>query len=214
MKVKNLLNTFVFLGEAPQVIGDFDWDLSDPAVNASKEAFLMASPGTREIGEYNGLKLYRLKGQIFAIDPNKKVNQLVYLVKTEVVRISAINSLAVIQRAVWRDLGSTKTSGLPAYIFFKKWIPEFDTICTDGQQTFNGKTFWINRISEAFSRDLNIYVLYELSPRKLIKVLDMSEFDDLSASGDIWGLDPKYKNRKVIITSKILVPREDVPLDD
>lgn len=213
MKLKDLLNNFVHIYESPQVVDDEDWGLGTAERNAKVLEDLMKSPGTREIGSYRGLKLYRLRGVFFAVDPQSPV-QLVYRIKTEVVKISSINDRAVIQRELWRDVNNVSASGLTAHIFKKLLLPEFHIIASDNLQTKDGRAFWMNRVSEAFDQNKHVYVLHELPPRKLIRVLDHAEFMKLNNAGQIWGTEPKDRLRRVIIADHLLTPRKDVELDD
>lgn len=213
MKVTDLLQNFVHIYESPQLVDDGDWGLGTAEQNAKVLKDLMSAPGMREIGNYRSLKLYRLRGVIFAVD-ELSPNQLVFRIKTEVTKISSINENAVVQRELWRDVNNLSAAGLTKHVFTKILLPEFHIIASDNLQTKDGRAFWMNRVSEALDRDQNVYVLSEIPPRKLIKVLDHAEFMKLNTAGQIWGTDPKFRLRRILISDHLLTPRKDVELDD
>jgi hypothetical protein len=196
---------WLYLCEDPQQIGDVDWDLSDPKVNAEHRDELLASQ-PKQLTDFNGLKLYRRKGQIFAIDPSDD-NNLVYWVKTDVRKINVIDTTAICQRALWRNTNNARTNGLPKHIFFDIWLKEQDAIVTDGMQTSGGKNFWFNRVENAFDKGLNVYFVRELAPRSVHKLKSHKEFLSLGLDGTIWGTDPTYKHRLIVITAKTLEER-------
>lgn len=192
---------WLYLSEAPQEIGDVDWDLSDPKVNAEKRDELLSNHPT-SLGEFGGAKLYRRKGQIFAIDPDN--NEMIYWVKTDVRKINVIGATAICQRALWRNSNNARTNWLPRHIFFDIWLREQEAIVTDGMQTAGGKNFWFNRVSNAFDKGLNVYFVRELTPRTVVKIKSEKQFQELALDGTIWGTDPTYKHRLVVITTKTL----------
>lgn len=214
MKINEILNNALILRESPQLIDAEDWGLSNADKNQQLYTTLTKYHAEEKIGTYKGLDLYRRKGQFFAINPENTEAPISYWIKTEVHRLSAANVSGITQHALWRNTDDIATTGITSYIFFKILLPQYGAIISDGLQTQDGKRFWINRISEAFDKELNIYVLHELAPRKLIKILDQAEFAKLNRDGQIWGKEPKYKNFKLIITDKILTPGNGVELDD
>lgn len=207
MKLLEIFDTpnktgWLYLCETPQQLGDVDWNLSDPIENAKRRDELLASYPT-ELGEYAGLKLYRRKGQIFAIDPTQD-NELVYWVKTDVRKINMIGTTAICQRALWRNTNNSRSNGLPEHIFFSIWLKEQNAIVTDGQQTTGGKNFWFRRVKDAFGLGLNVYYVRELAPKTVKKIHDINEFQKLANGDTIWGTKPEYQQRLVVITPKTL----------
>jgi hypothetical protein len=196
---------WLYLCEAPQQIGDVDWNLSDPKVNAEHRDKLLASHPT-SLGDFAGVKLYRRKGQIFAIDPHDN-NDLVYWVKTDVRKINVIGTTAICQRALWRNTNNASTNGLPEHIFFDVWLKTYDAIVTDGMQTTGGKNFWFRRVKDAFALGHSVYYARELSPQTVVKLKSFAEFQRLALDGTIWGTTPDYKHRLVVITTKTLDER-------
>jgi hypothetical protein len=196
---------WLYLCEAPQQIGDVDWNLSDPKVNAEHRDKLLASHPT-SLGDFAGVKLYRRKGQIFAIDPHDN-NDLVYWVKMDVRKINVIDTTAICQRALWRNTNNFSTNGLPKHIFFDVWLKEQDAIVTDGMQTAGGKNFWYHRIENALDASLNVYFVREQAPHAVLKINTLKEFQRLGLDGTIWGTTPDYKHRLVVITTKTLDER-------
>lgn len=195
---------WLYLSEAPQQIGDVDWDLSDPKVNAElRDELLSAHPTS--LGDFAGAKLYRRKGQIFAIDPDD--NELVYWVKTDVRKINVIGITAICQRALWRNTNNSRTVWLPEHIFFDVWLKEQQAIVTDGMQTTGGKNFWFRRVKNAFDKGLNVYFVRELAPQRVIHLKSEKQFQELALDGTIWGTTPEYKHRLVVITAKTLIER-------
>lgn len=214
MKVTDLLQNLVHIYESPQVVDDGDWGLGTTEQNAKVLKDLMSAPGTREIGNYRGLKLYRLRGVIFAATNLAGVDTLVYRVKTDVTKIGVVGENAITQRELWRNADISKTSGLANYVFFNIWLKEYKLVASDHLQTRDGKKFWVNRVAEAFKKGEHVYIAIEHAPRKLIKVIDMDEFDELVSSGHIWSTDPKYRLRRILISDHLLTSRKDVELDD
>lgn len=202
-----------YLREAPQHVGDDDWRLSSAQINKEYLGKLMkgSTAHLEDLGTHNGLQLYRYRKEVFAVHPDRQTNRLVYWVKIEIQDEKDLGVKTVTQRAVWRDRNTVKTVGLPAYIFWELWLKQYHYIATDTMQTSDGKTFWNLRVSEAFAKGLNVY-LFDKSqdPQKLVKFIDLNEFDQYDQAGKIWGLTIEYQKRRLIMTDRDLHPASDV----
>lgn len=202
----NLIQLF----EMPQIVGDIDWSLSDESFNRKHLASLLRNKDTEFLENFNKLKLYRNKGQFFAITENEK---LAYWIKTKQKYHSMISETAITQVALWRDTDNLHSKNLPSYVFFDYLLKEFHTIMVDSQQTKDGKRFWMNRVAEAFDKELFVYYAKIMSPRVLTRFIDKDEFTEAVHSIPIWGESIHFQDKKVIISDHELIPKSDVKFE-
>lgn len=108
------------------------------------------------------------------------------------------------QASVWRNLSVSNTLGWPEKIFFEYLLPAYHVIVTDSQQSFDGRKFWMNRIANAFVKNLNVYYC-DFSSNKLTKITDnyhWVEFHRMNPS--IWTNQPASKMKRMVISDKDL----------
>jgi hypothetical protein len=75
--------------------------------------------------------------------------------------------------------------------FFEYIIPKYHTIIADSQQTCDGRRFWMNRINDAFDRNLNVY-FYHMMNKTIQLISDHAEFSKLiSNNKTLWDANQK-----------------------
>lgn len=134
-------------------------------------------PLTNEINIYSDM--YKRKGHIFAADP--KVEQIYYLLNYET-STNPILGKYVAQTWLWIDKNIGVVKSLPTKYFFEL-VDEYGTIVTDSEQTPDGKKFWIKRIKDAFTKNLNVYYFNFIT----------SELVKLNSPNDVSTYDAKYQ---------------------
>lgn len=206
------LSSIIPLYEMPQIVGDIDWFLNTVESNREKAFQLMNNPDIEFLEGYNKLKLYRLKHQFFAV--NRAENKLAYWINTEHKFHSMIQEKCVTQVSLWRDSDNPHAKDLPAHVFFNYLLLENHSIMIDGQQTTDGKRFWVNRIADAFHKGLNVYFAKVMPPRELIKFVDEDDFMEHAESIPIWGESVPFRNNKIIISDHLLTPKPDVKFEN
>lgn len=83
----------------------------------------------------------------------------------------------VTQINVWRNKFSTDLEGVAKHIFWEKLLPIHNLMVTDARQTADGRTFWDNRIGEAFKLDLKVG-LWNLNHKTVLWFDDIDHYQD------------------------------------
>jgi hypothetical protein len=109
-------------------------------------------------------------------------DRILYLVRYKVEKIGLLEETAVTQFLVWSDRSFVHTTGLAARVFFQHLLKRHRLILSDYTQTRAGMGFWVNRITEALSKKLYVYML-DSRYRKLEKIEDS---DDLQRNSSHW----------------------------
>jgi hypothetical protein len=206
------LSSIIPLYEMPQIVGDVDWFLSTDESNEKHALGLMKNADIEFLEDYNQLKLYRLRNQFFAV--NRAGDRMAYWINTVHKYQSMIKETCVTQVALWRDSDNPHAKDLPAHVFFNYLLPENHNIMIDGQQTTDGKRFWVNRIADAFDKGLHVYYANVMAPRELIKLVDKDDFMKNAKSIPIWGDNYHFRDKKIIISDHLLTPKPDVKFED
>jgi len=76
---------------------------------------------------------------------------------------------------------------------------------TDALQTEDGVRFWMNRTTEAISK--NMYVYLSMKDKNItIRVKSISQLRHMKE--DIWGHESSKQNRKLLISKKEIFPED------
>lgn len=180
----------------PEIVPDTDFDLDDPEVRKDLLKHLMAKKSCVKVGEYNDLPFYHTgdqDGYWFLTDV--AVTDIYYCCRyTSTVVRGSSKSKAVTQLAVWRtqDYATYKLLKIAALVLFKRLLPTYGIVMSDGQHTRAGKRFWIGRIVDALHRGLYCYV-YNQNTRELTQIRAEKELADLEQ--EVWAPAPSPKHR-------------------
>lgn len=131
--------------ESPQIIKATDFGLNDPEKNKILATKFLADK-QEVIRETDDHVLFTTgtdkQGNVVMID--KKKNYVVYLIEY-VSKKSNIFGNTVTQVILWRKTIS-HTQGITDDVFFGYLLKKYPAIVSDGQQTEDGKRFWINKM--------------------------------------------------------------------
>lgn len=103
------------------------------------------------------------------------------------------------QTSVWR--GAANIAHIPTEIFFEYLIVKYQTVVTDSKQSWDGKRFWLDRIDNAFDKNLNVYY-FDFSQNKLQRIDSKNEwiaFYKMHQS-EIWGKSDLNQMKRMIIS--------------
>lgn len=89
-------------------------------------------------------------------------------------------------------------------------------VASDNLQTNAGRSFWQNRLNEAFRKQLAVYFYDETtSPSTLIKLFNKSEISILvNNEQKLWGSNADYQKHRLIISTDRIIPTGNVDLED
>lgn len=81
-------------------------------------------------------------------------------------------------------------------------------VASDKLQTNAGRSFWQNRLTEAFRKQLDVYFYDEsTNPSSLIKLFNKSEISNLvNKDQKLWGTNADYQKHRLIISTERIVP--------
>jgi len=201
-----LLEELLF--EMPQSIEPTEFNLNDPEVNRHFAREFMKDNEREQLEDFGGSVLYKIGNRIVFIDEESELApRILYYVQWKEIFHKFVGKRAATQIAVWRDQDEPITSGLAQRIFFHYLLPIYGVMVTDTMQTPDGRRFWINRIGDAFKKDLRVYYLNLLQPadgksakRELIEIDNETEFSKLSREKEFWGRPELYRARKILIS--------------
>lgn len=193
---------YIKLDEMPQLIPNLNKvdDLDIYTVNRSKFKMLR---GVEKLIYHTFDKthiLYNTNNQYFCLDYDK--NKVTYYMEFKV-NTDRMLGTYLWQTLVWRSKVDPYTIDLPHEIFFTELLPKYGTVCTDGQQTADGRRFWNYQITYALKHNINVYY-YNMQSKELVKIDDMLHFTNVIAQYDVWGETPNHKNKLMIITNHIM----------
>lgn len=143
-----------------------------------------------------GVALYSLPTRYFILDTENQ--KLLYLVE---LKLSHINGMSTIsQMKVWRDYSASETKGIAERVFFDYIAPRADLVVTDGEQTPDGKRFWMLRIAEAYRRGLPVY-LFDYNDKRIVQAMTFQEFHAMVPA--FYGSSQKYSSKRIAIGAKV-----------
>jgi hypothetical protein len=200
---KMKLETFAqVLTEAPQIIGELDFDLNDPQVN-SKICIQLDKKG-ESIGQHNGNNLMR-SGVFYYV---KGADGLLhFMLQTKNKFIPAIREPVVIMEGIWRN-SSLAVRGMPTIVMFDVLLPKHTVVLSDSKHSPDGRRFTENRMVEAINKGLFVYALQTMGPRWIKQLKSAIEIDNFK--DQIWGEDKKFTTVLVVISNNPLDPKPDV----
>ena len=190
------------LTEMPQLIGDLDFNLSDPVEN--RKSRIALERDAEHLFDYGDLPVFKSGGYYFGVDED---GLMPYVIKTEPKFISAVQKRGIVQRALWRDSMSNLASGLPSKVFFDVLLHDYKLVISDCQQTPDGRRFWQLRLLEALKKGCFCYFLNATGPRSMRRILKSET--NFEKAGKIWGEDPKFKSHWLLISTEPLTPKDD-----
>lgn len=193
------------LFEMPKSINDVDFNLPDPKIN--RRIAINFKRRGEILDADDELTFYKLKNTIGLIHQGTSgPPRLIYYVQWKEIFHKLVGHTAITQVAVWRDKLSPLSQGVASKIFWEFLLPITDVLMTDAMQSDDGKTFWINRIGEAFKHGLRVYYLSLMQtagkqPPELIEIENANHFERLAREKEFWGREDLHKARKIIISN-------------
>lgn len=193
---------FSEIGESPQIVGDEDWQLSDPRVNLAKARSLRA-PGHEILASYRTADLIRLSGrfggQIGLV--NNQHGTLEYYVHYEVATFPMLRRSAT-QIKLWRKR-TASIQGLASMVVDRHLLAEYDSVVSDSRQTSRGVEFWQVQLGGHYPSHV-----VGLMVGRTVEVYDPNEgeIDAWLARVDDWGRGGHYRQRRFFITNLGLPP--------
>ena len=154
------------LAKMPQLISPTDFGLKDAATNRSLATRLLKKK-VETIDETADWILFRAgddrKGNIAMI--SKGTEKIVYLVHYER-RVRKGMGTFVTQLKLWRDERSPWVVRITDRIFFDYLLKKYGAIMSDAQQTPDGRSFWIRRMSIAAAKGMKVGIA-DMNARKI-----------------------------------------------
>lgn len=193
----------------PEIVGYTDFGLEEMPNNIAVYTKLIKKANKKLLLTLGRYELYISDRHIFMVNTENDENglKLVYLVQFELGTINGLKSVTQIK--LWKtqryqDVTKISIEGfkLTEYVFFKILLPMAECIATDNMQTDLGRRFWLDRINDALSDNLKVYVANQ-NTKKFILVNDVGHLNSLNKEIGIWGGSSKQAMR-VIITNKDL----------
>lgn len=188
--------------ETPMLIGEWSpEELENDDQNA--ELYYQLLPlAKHELYKIDDIaSIYLHNNTLFCLDTS--INRVTYEMQFKLGKNIKLGQY-VWQASVWRNLSVPNTLGWPEKIFFEYLLPTYHVIITDSQQSFDGRKFWMNRIANAFNRNLNVYYC-DFSSNKLTKIEDSHHWVDFHRKTPyIWSKQPASKMKRMVITDKVV----------
>lgn len=107
------------------------------------------------------------------------------------------------QASIWR--GSSNIANIPTELFFEHLVVKYQTVITDSKQSWDGKRFWLDRIQDAFNRNLGVY-FFDFMYNKLTKIDSYKDWIKFYKENqtEIWGKSDLYQMKRMVISTKLL----------
>lgn len=183
--------------DVPQLIAPTTFRLDDPLHNRTiRLPFLV---GTREVLEETAdYKLIlvgnRGFGKIGLIQ--KSDDWLAYYVQYELE--DTFVGRSVTQVSLWRDDTSPFVQGITVKMFHEILLERFRIIMSDGQQTPDGRSFWIRRMVDAAGRGLKVG-LANIGTGTIDWYDPATSIQGWVRNAKAWGADPQLANLRFVI---------------
>lgn len=125
--------------------------------------------------------------------------KIFFFAKFEVVTLP-MTGTTVTQVQVWRDRRSTEffPQSITHFVFFEVLLPRFGAVMSDTLHTTAGMNFWTGVLSTAKGYGLKIAMADFASGQ--VHEFDGGDLDAWIASMNPWGLDPRHRSRRLIIS--------------
>lgn len=178
-----------YLMEMPRMISNITNNLLDEPVGNNEEYRALNNQLSKAIHleQLNkDIALYLIKTQskttIVALDKSKeRVEYLMEYEEDQNVKFGRY----VYQSFVWVNKECAICRRLPRDCFFKYVVDQEDVVLTDSLQTWDGKKFWINRLKEAFEKNLFVYYVNDMA-NTIIKLDNFEQVDEFDQKYQIW----------------------------
>jgi hypothetical protein len=189
--------------EHPQIIGEYaPEELHDLEQNHALYLQLSKNPNKQLLLQLSETcHVYVTKRTVFCLDD--ELAMVVYEMEFRIGHNPVIGDY-VWQTSVWRCSFATITQ-LPTDIFFNYLVSNDHVVLTDSKQSWDGKRFWMDRITNAFDRDLNVY-FFDFSNNKLQKMHSKQEWLRFHHANQskIWGKLDLHQMKRMIISDREL----------
>lgn len=198
MKLTHILN------EMPQNILQLNVldDLSIHEVNYSKYKQLF-NLNKDILYKYSDTRIVYQSGNCyFCLD--MQLRKVLYFMEYTTSFATKLGGTFLWQSLVWRDKSVIQVQQLPHDIFFNHLLQKYGVITTDGEQTADGKRFWMYQISYAFQNQLYVYY-YNMNTQELIHIPDALSFERIIHNNAVWGDTKDHQSKLLVIAKKQLM---------
>jgi hypothetical protein len=188
---------------APQLIPPVNQWLVKDSENY-KEVMKSRKLGTVIGHPYDGADLVKWKSNFRVIDNNQ--NRVVYYMEWRTRTL--FGKKTAYQIMVWSDPTTKQIRGYAQKAFFDLLFSESDMVCTDREQTYDGKKLWLILVAEAITSNLPVYrVDLNIKPHIPKEIKTIEEFRTLE--DDIWSSKHKGQANLLIISKTPLYVTSD-----
>ncbi len=184
------------LFESPKTIVDTTFGLENEPENAKRLAYLKAQPDYKQVGEYQGTLIYKSGDFYFSEYEGRLMG---YMARIETKTLPG-DSRYVTQIALWRK-PIHSPEYIAGYVFWTLLFPLHGAIMTDSSQTRLGKRFWEQRVGDALTKSLFVYLL---DTRALTAKPIRSAADYTRGVDSAYGNTDRHKDYRLLITDKAL----------
>lgn len=140
---------------------------------------------------------------------NPNDEQIAYIMEYERTNSSLIGAY-VTQKWLWTNPKYRHLLGdLPTRVFFEL-IDDYFTVTADSEQTPEGKNFWKRKLTQAFGKGLNVY-LVNFDNNKLIKLNTPTDINKTDFSHGVWTKSESSLEKVFVISSKKLTTKNIPP---
>lgn len=196
MKLTEIIPFF----ESPQMVSVTDFGLTDPITN-KKMARDLLKKKIEVIEDSVDYEIFRngdeRNGNIALYNKQEKI--LDYLIHYTTNNYSQIWS-TVTQLKLWRRRGSPYVQGVTKKIFFNYLLQRYPAIMSDGQQTDDGRNFWMDRMAEATTLGYRV-ALVNLNHRQVLWYDPTESFLNWMQKNQGWGSEESYMALRYLIAN-------------
>lgn len=147
----------------PYLLDPIEFGLGKIETNKARLKKFRDEYKARKLGQYKGLPLveYIVSDKESFIVAISEEELIVYLVHLKAERLVILPSLSVTQVEVWRYDSELRVKGLASHVFFKILLKRYDYVVSDSSQTYLGKRFWVQMLSEANAKHYKVGLIIE-----------------------------------------------------
>lgn len=188
--------------ESPQMVEPTDFNLSNKEKNREILRDLLKKKKETYIDDVD-FEIFitgdHEKGSVVLWNKNEEL--IGYYVKFETKRYSFIGE-TVTQVALWRSPMISGTVRKTTHIFFNYLLQNWETIMSDGQQTVNGRDFWIMRMNEANDKGYSIGIAHLIDKTIVWKRPEESLTQWLEEQSSAWGDTNYHRSLRFLISNR------------
>ena len=169
--------------EGTRIVPDLELD-----VPKLEKTFLKRTEKLQASGSWNGVPYYELWDRGVGYIVLCSSTELYYFVRYKEIKHNKLRLGR--QVLVWRtpNYVSTKPTGFARHVFFNLLLPKYKCLVADQQQTRNGAQFWGYMLTEAFNKNLHVYMFdRRSSPSVLTELHSMNDVEENRKY--LWGAD-------------------------